>query len=136
MLVDTGPLVALFDPKDSDHNLCRETLARLSGPPLTTVPVLTESFHLRRPDSVGSTNLRRFIARRGLSVSFFDETTFTRALALMEEYSSRGMDLADASLVATAEVRRQRRIFTLDIRDFRAYRARFGHRRERLEVIP
>jgi predicted nucleic acid-binding protein len=120
MLVDTGPLVALFDPKDADHDLCRQTLAKLSGTLLTTTPVLTEAFHLLGPRSIGSANLRHLVARRGLGVCFLDEATLARALVLMAEYASRGMDLADASLVATAEARRYRTIFTQDRRDFRA----------------
>lgn len=42
------------------------------------------------------------------------------------------MDLADASIVALAEERGERRIFTLD-RDFQIYRL---HGRTRFEVIP
>jgi predicted nucleic acid-binding protein len=136
ILVDTGPLVALFDPKDADHELCRRTLGTLPGVLLTTTPVLTEAFHLLGPRSLGSANLRRFLGARGLAMSFLDEATFARALALMKEHASRAMDLADASLVATAEARRSRTIFTLDRRDFRAYRARFGYRREALHVVP
>lgn len=42
---------------------------------------------------------------------------------LMEQYRDLPMDLADASLVVTAETLNQRRIFTLD-RDFQIYRFR------------
>ncbi len=135
-LVDTGPLVALFDPKDPDHALCRSTLERLPGALLTTTPVLTECFHLLDPGSLGSKNLRLFVERGGLSVGFLDEATLGRALSLMHEHFARGMDLADASLVAMAEQRQIRRVFTLDRRDFRVYKARFGHRQERLRVVP
>jgi predicted nucleic acid-binding protein len=135
-LVDTGPLVALFDPKDPDHALCSRTLEGLPGLLVTTTPVLTESFHLLDPKSPGSKNLRLFVERGGLTVAFLDETTLSRSLSLMQEHSARGMDLADASLVAVAENRQIRRVFTLDRRDFRVYKARFGHRQERLQVVP
>ncbi|WP_152589806.1 type II toxin-antitoxin system VapC family toxin [Nostoc sphaeroides] len=46
-----------------------------------------------------------------------------RMRSLMEQYRDIPMDLADASLVATAETLNQRRIFTLD-RDFHIYRFR------------
>ena len=55
-----------------------------------------------------------------------------RMRELMEEYQDTPMDLADASLVATAETRRLRRIFTLDSH-FRAYRMRDG---SAFEVVP
>jgi len=44
-----------------------------------------------------------------------------RMAALMDKYKDRPMDLADASLVATAERLGMRRIFTLDS-DFHIYR--------------
>lgn len=44
-----------------------------------------------------------------------------RMRQLMEQYHNTPMDLADASLVATAETRNLRRVFTLD-NDFRVYR--------------
>ncbi|MDE3076370.1 MAG: PIN domain-containing protein, partial [Chloroflexota bacterium] len=55
-----------------------------------------------------------------------------RAIALMERYADRPMDLADATLVALAEAHGMRRIFSLDS-DFRIYRFRD---RQRFEVLP
>jgi len=52
--------------------------------------------------------------------------------ALMELYCDRPMDLADASLVAAAEARGDRRIFTIDS-DFYIYQR---HGREPFEVVP
>lgn len=45
ILVDTGPLVALFDPKDRQHERCANVLKSIREPLHTTVPVLTEAFH-------------------------------------------------------------------------------------------
>lgn len=135
ILVDTGPLVALFDPRDRDHKLCREILTKLKSPLVTTVPVLTESFHLLQPDSLGADNLRRFVTKRGASVWFMDDTRLARAFDLMQEYGDQPMDLADASLVSAAEELRTRHIFTLDTRDFRTYRAKIGHRRTAFTLV-
>ena len=41
ILVDTGPLVALFDPNDAQHRRCRKVFKNLADPLFTTVPVLT-----------------------------------------------------------------------------------------------
>ena len=46
ILVDTGPLVALFDPADQDHKQCVDLLRGVDEPLCTTIPVLTEAFHL------------------------------------------------------------------------------------------
>lgn len=104
ILADTGPLVALFDPKDRLHGRCREVLSGLREPICTTVPVLTEAFHMLTPASIGSDRLRDFIARGGLTVWFLDQHSLGRAFELMEQYGDHVMDLADASLVAAAEV--------------------------------
>jgi hypothetical protein len=53
----------------------------------------------------------------------------------MLQYADRPMDLADASLVATAEREDLRRVFTVDRRDFAAYRVKRGHRSYALEII-
>ena len=49
ILVDTGPLVALFDRKDAEHHRCVRTLKSLREPLITTIPVLTEAFHMLGP---------------------------------------------------------------------------------------
>lgn len=135
ILVDTGPLVALFDPKDGDHRQCRDVLKRLREPLRTTVPVLTEAFHILGPDSVGANRLRDFVGRGGVSVWFFDEAMLTRAFELMAQYSDHPMDLADASLVTAAEALDTRMVFTVDRNDFATYRIRRGHRHDAFDVV-
>ena len=70
ILVDTGPLVALFDPADADHQRCVDVLRTIERPLATTVPVLTEAFHLLQPASVGALRLMDFMAGQGLRVLF------------------------------------------------------------------
>src|SRR5436190_67104 len=60
ILVDTGSLVALFDRKDAQHQRCVRALKVVREPIRTTVPVLTEAFHMLGPGSVGSDRLREF----------------------------------------------------------------------------
>ena len=135
ILVDTGPLVALFDPKDPSHRRCREILKTLREALLTTVPVLTEAFHMLSPGSTGADRLRDFIVRGGATVWSFDATSLQRAFELMEQYADHPMDLADASLLAAAETFATTRVFTIDRRDFQTYRIRRGHRSVKVEII-
>jgi predicted nucleic acid-binding protein len=135
ILVDTGPLVALFDPKDDQHSRCLGVMKAIREPLCTTVAVLTEAFHMLEPNSIGSDRLREFIAKSAMSVWFFDLGSLTRAFELMESYADRPMDLADASLVAAAEALETRKIFTIDRNDFATYRVRRGHRHYALEVL-
>jgi uncharacterized protein len=135
ILVDTGPLVALFDPADRDHDRCEVVLRKVVGPLLTTVPVLTEAFHLLQPNSPGARGLMSFIADGGLGVWFFDQGIVIRAFELMDKYSDAPMDLADASLVAAAERLNAHKVFTLDRKDFSTYRILRGHRHLAFEVV-
>ncbi len=135
ILVDTGPLVALFDPQDGQHVRCVRTLKSVREPLVTTIPVLTEAFHMLGPASIGSDRLRDFVAGGGLSVWFFERATLTRAFELMESYADRPMDLADASLVTAAEALGTRRVFTIDRNDFETYKVRRGHRNQAMEIV-
>ena len=135
ILVDTGPLVALFDPRDPDHDSMVSTLKRVAEGLVTTVPVLTEAFHLLRPASRGSNALREFIVREGMGTWFLSKTGLARAFALMERYADHPMDLADASLVAAAEALRTTVVLTLDRGDFATYRARIGRSHRSFRIL-
>jgi predicted nucleic acid-binding protein len=135
ILLDTGPIVALFDPADGSHRPCVEVLKSIVEPLGTTVPVLTEAFHLLSPGSLGAANLIHFIGDGGLAVWFLDPQTLDRAFELMRQYADHPMDLADASLVAMAESENLHRVFTIDRRDFAAYRIKRGHRLRTFDLI-
>jgi predicted nucleic acid-binding protein len=67
--------------------------------------------------------LWQMVERKALQVVDLAPDEVERARVLMDKYQDVPMDLADATLVATAEARRMRRIFTLDP-DFQIYRLR------------
>lgn len=134
-LADTGPLVALFDPKDPCHLRCRSVLQGISGTLCTTVPVLTEAFHMLSPSSRGARALRQFILAGGMKLWFLDEAALRRAFELMDQYADHPMDLADASLLVAAEALRTTRIFTIERKDLAVYRIRRGHRLLKVEAI-
>ena len=136
IVVDTGPLVALFDPKDREHARCVAALKTLRERLYTTLPVLTEAFHILQPASIGSDRLRDFVVNGGLSIWFFDAAAVRRAFELMEQYADHPMDLADASILAAAESLGTRTVFSIDRRDFTSYRIRRGHRHFPPDVVP
>jgi uncharacterized protein len=135
ILVDTGPFVALFDPQDGEHTRCKEILSVAREPLFTTIPVLTETFHLLTPNSIGADRLRDFILDGGVSLWFLDQVSTTRAFELMEQYGDHPMDLADASVIAAAESLRTTKVFTLDLADFQRYRIRRGHRHVKVDIL-
>lgn len=133
-LTDAGPLVALIDADEVDHELCRTTLGQLELPLITTWPAFTEAMYLLSGvgGSVALGALWRLVLTDRLRVLDLSRPAVERSAELMAKYADRPMDLADATLVATAEARGTRRVFTLDS-DFRVYRL---HGRQAFEVVP
>ena len=134
-LVDAGPLVALFDPRDKSHMRSRRVLKSVRDGMSTTVPVLTEAFHMLGPASTGAGRLADYIERGGVAVWLSSRTDLTRMFELMEAYADHPMDLADASLVVAAETLPAQKIFTLDRDDFETYRIRRGHQYHSFEIV-
>lgn len=120
---DAGPLIAIIDRDDADHQLCLDALPRLSAPLLTTWAAFTEAMHLlgTRAGWSAQESLWALCLRGDLRLAAIDGEALERTSELMRKYRDVPMDLADATLVALAEKLKLRRIFTLD-RDFRIYR--------------
>jgi len=132
-LTDAGPLIALIDADEADHERCRTALGQLRLPLLTTWPAFTEAMYLLgQAGWKGQQALWTLALREDLQIAAPSSDQSERAAELMERYSDRPMDLADATLVALAEDRGLKRIFTLD-NDFHIYRL---HDREHFEVVP
>jgi predicted nucleic acid-binding protein len=135
ILVDTGPLVALFDPRDEAHARCRSILSSVDQALVSTDPVLTEALHMLGPGSLNSARLRAFVAEPALNRWVMDDERLRRAFDLMDQYEDHPMDFADASLVAAAETLRVTTIFTLDRVDFTTYRPRIGRTLSRFRIL-
>lgn len=135
ILVDTGPLVALFDKSDGAHNIVSARFRSLSGPFLSTLPALTEASHILGPASRAFRSLAEFFVEGACALHLPDESEIDRAFALMADYADLPMDFADASIVSAAESLNITKVFTLDARDFAVYRAKRGKRRVALTIV-
>lgn len=133
-LTDAGPLVALIDAGEPDHERCRVALDALVLPLVTTWPAFTEAIYLlgRAGGWPAQEALWRMIDRDALVVAELSHELAERSAELMRKYRDHPMDFADATLVAVAEERGDRTIFSLDS-DFRAYRLRGGRH---LDLVP
>jgi hypothetical protein len=123
-LTDTGPLVALINRNDPNHVVCIAAARRLpAGPLITTWPCFTEAMYLlfQAGGYPAQAELWRWRAAGRLGLLDPAESETDRMALLMDKYRDRPMDLGDASLVAVAEHRAMRRLFTLD-GDFHVYR--------------
>lgn len=134
-LSDTGPLVALLDSDDSHHSKCTALLERPPAEPLlTTWPCFTEAMYLLGAVGGHPYQAALWKLRRDKRLVLHDLTAaeVDRMAELMEKYADTPMDLADASIVVTAESRSISHVFSVDS-DFRVYRLKKG---QALEVIP
>jgi hypothetical protein len=133
-LTDAGPLIALIDADEPDHQACLAALDQLRLPLVTTWPAFTEALHLlgRAAGIRGQRALWRLVTTGRLAVADLAPESVERSSQLMEAYADRPMDLADATLVALAEAEGHRRIFTLDD-DFAVYRR---HGRQAFDLLP
>ncbi len=133
-LVNAGPLIALLDSREPDHERCVSALRSVDLPLLTTWSAFTEAMYLvgRAGGWPAQKALWQLVFNQDLDVATQSADAGRRIATLMERYADRPMDLADATLVALAEERSERRIFTLDA-DFGIYRI---HGRTRFELLP
>lgn len=133
-MTDAGPLVAIIDADEPDHEMCRAALAHLRLPLLTTWPAFTEAMYLlaRAGGGAGREALWRLLLTDRLRLLELSRRAVERSAALMAKYADLPMDLADATLVAAAEERGTSTIFTLDS-DFAVYRL---HGRRRFDIVP
>jgi predicted nucleic acid-binding protein len=124
IIIDTGPIVALFDKDDKYHALCIDLLKGIKEPLITTWPVLTEAFYLLNFSSIVQDNLWECIEREGLTLYTLAKQDYSQCRELMKKYRDLPMDLADATLVAIAEHMKLLKIFTLDHKNFRVYKTK------------
>jgi predicted nucleic acid-binding protein len=133
VLVDAGPLVALLDQADPEHESCVATLRTLRGPLITVWPAFAEAMYLLGRSWHGQRALWSRLETEALALAPLDETDAPRMRALMEKYRDLPMDLADAALVRVAERDSLTQVFTLDRKHFSIYRP---GRRRRFSISP
>lgn len=123
ILIDTGPLVAAFNPREPRHAECAKTLLERGDQYMTTIACLTEALYFigEKRGWGGQNKLLGLIEVDALSVAGMTSNEIKRARKLMDKYSDTPMDFADASLVVAAESYGENRIFTFD-GDFKVYR--------------
>ncbi len=124
ILTDTGPLIALLDKNDRHHVACVDVVRSLANQSLiTTWLCFTEAIYFLGEVGGYHYQERLWKLRRDGILGLLDLTIAEadRMDSLMAQYENVPMDAADAALVAVAEGRGIRRLFTIDS-DFYIYR--------------
>jgi len=133
VLIDAGPLVALLDRSDNDHETAAAAFDAIQDPLVTVWPAVVEAMYLLGFSWKAQKALWEILETGAVRLLPLDETDFARMKQLMEKYRDLPMDLADAALVQVAEREDIRRILTLDHRDFGVYRR---SRKGRFTLLP
>ena len=133
VLVDAGPLVALIERTDRNHDRAIAVLKALTGPLTTVWPAFTEAMYLLRDSDRSQDALWGILATGAVGFAELGTDDGPRMRALMQDHRDQPMDLADAALVHVAERDGIHHIFTLDQRHFEVYRI---HGRRRFLIVP
>jgi predicted nucleic acid-binding protein len=125
-VLDAGPLIAAINRSDQYHRWACQTLEHI-GPPFYSCPeAMAEAAALTGRFAA----IVEMIQAEEIILAFDLSQQADGVLALLNKYSDRGMDLADACIVRMTELMRDSRVLTLDRKDFAVYR------RNGREVIP
>ena len=128
VLVDSGPLLALFNRADHWHAVVLQWLqAQPSVQLISTWPVTTEVCALlaRRIGNPAALDFLRWAQRGGITLDRAEDHSLAEVLLISERFADLPFDLADASIAEAAARLKIRQILTIDA-DFDIYRGRDG----------
>ena len=122
IVVDSGPLIALFDGSDQYHEAAVRFLERNRCPLITNLPVITEVVYVL--DFSGQAQ-RDFLSwvQPALTIDPHTAEDLPRIRAILEKYADLPADFADASLVALCDRLKVWDVASVD-GDFTLYRGR------------
>ena len=128
LVADSGALYALYDSRDQNHRAVRQAVENEPGAIIVPVVILGELDYLLRVRIGVLAELRLLDGLTGgaLAMEAFTEGDAVRCKELLVKYQDLDLGLVDASVIATAERLKIRRILTVDERDFRAVRSARG----------
>ena len=132
-LIDTGVILALVDRGDRWHEGCVAAYNRSRLPLLTTQAVLTEVFHLTRGDRRQIASVWTLLRSGAIQISPIANAELPEIQRLMDDYTDRPMDFADATLVHLAARESISLILTIDHDDFETYRLPRG---KKFTILP
>ena len=131
ILIDSGPLIALFDASDKYHKKTVNFIKSNKYPLVTTIASVTETLHLLDFNRNAQIDFIEWIHKGAVEIQNIENNDFGRLKELTEKYRDLPMDFADSCLVYLAEKLSFNTIATID-RDFSIYRIKG---REKFKII-
>jgi predicted nucleic acid-binding protein len=114
IIVDAGPLIALFDKDDKYHNSVIKFLKTFDGQLITSWPAITEVTHLLSFNVNVQIDFLEWLKRKAVTIVNLENIHLERIIQLSKKYSDVPMDLADSSLIVIAELTNITEIITID----------------------
>ena len=121
ILIDTGPLIALFDRDDNYHDRIIKFIKEGRYKFITTLSVITEVEHMLDFNVNVQIDFLEWIMKEGVLLQEIQQKDISRIIELTKKYRDRPMDFADATLVIAAERTGIKKIISIDS-DFDIYR--------------
>ena len=121
ILIDAGPLIALFHAGDNHHRRVRDFFLNHQYCFISTLAVYTEVSHFLSVNANAQQDFYKWTMIKGIIIADINQHDMPRLVELTKKYADLPMDFADATLVITAEKTGIREIISLD-KDFYVYR--------------
>ncbi len=123
ILVDAGPLIALFDKDDAYHKSVIAFLKQFKGNLATTWPIITEVTRLLSFNINVQIDFLEWLKREAVTIINLENEHLDRIIQLSKKYSDVPMDLADSSLIVIAELTGIHDIISIDS-DYQIYKTK------------
>jgi len=120
-LIDSGPLIALFDKSDKYHLRVLEFIKTFQGELITTWAVITEVSHMLDFNLNVQIDFLKWCELGGVKIYEISQDELSKIRVMMEKYSDIPMDLADGTLMYVASREKLKNIVSIDS-DFDVYR--------------
>ncbi|GHT96983.1 pilus biogenesis protein [Spirochaetia bacterium] len=121
ILIDAGPLIALFDRDDNYHKRVVDFIKDSHWQFVTTTAVLTEVSYMLNFNVNAQLDFFEWLVLKGVTLFELEQYDMARVIYLTKQYRDLPMDFADATLVIAAENMGIRAIISIDS-DFDIYR--------------
>ena len=120
-LIDSGPIIALFDKSDKYHLSVLKFMKTFKGELVTSWSVVTEVTHMLDFNLQVQIDFLKWCEIGGVNLYEISQDELRDIRVMIEKYSNVPMDLADATLMYIANKEKIKNIISIDS-DFDIYR--------------
>lgn len=120
-IIDSGPLIALFDRSDKYHDTVLDFMKSYKGKLITSWAVITEVSHMLDFNLQVQIDFLTWCEMGGIELYTITQEEISNIRVMMEKYIDIPMDLADGTLMYITNKENIKNIVSIDC-DFDIYR--------------